>query len=253
MLKMLIDGDMFAFRACASCETEIDWGNDIWTLHVDLNEAKEKFSDMVEYALSSCMELMKYTGDFMPIFCFSDKENFRKAIMPTYKANRAGKRKPVGYKALVEWVTKEYTTKTMNTLEADDVMGIIATKPKSKDTYVIVSGDKDLKSVGGHYYDFIHDTYEFVSPEQADFNFLKQTLMGDRTDGYDGCPSIGKVTAEKILNEDCSWDAVVKTYEKKGLSEEVALENARVARILRYSDYDAKKKKVILWKPTVED
>ena len=45
------------------------------------------------------------------------------------------------------------------------------------------------------------------------------------------------------------WAAVVATYEKAKLSEGDALTQARVARILRASDYDFKRKEPILWQP----
>lgn len=45
------------------------------------------------------------------------------------------------------------------------------------------------------------------------------------------------------------WPVVVQAYEKKGLSEEVALVQAQIARICRRDDYDFKRKEVILWKP----
>jgi len=42
---------------------------------------------------------------------------------------------------------------------------------------------------------------------------------------------------------------VVAAYNKKGLSEEVALENARLARILRNGEYDTDTGEVKLWNP----
>ena len=83
-----------------------------------------------------------------------------------------------------------------------------------------------------------------------------QTLTGDPTDGYKGCPSVGKVTAEKILtphknNYKKMWEAVVETYKSKGLSSKVALLEARMARIVRASDYNFKTKQPILWSPPV--
>ena len=80
-----------------------------------------------------------------------------------------------------------------------------------------------------------------------------QTLTGDPTDGYSGCPSIGKVSAERILKDNSTWQAVVDTYKKKKLSEDAALQQARVARILRASDYDFKKKEIKLWLPPKEE
>ena len=80
-----------------------------------------------------------------------------------------------------------------------------------------------------------------------------QTLTGDKTDGYAGCPSIGPKTAEKILKgaETLAdmWTAVTDTYAKQKLSTEVALQQAQVARICRASDFNFKTKKVIPWTP----
>lgn len=248
MNHLLIDADMFAFRSCASCEHDVDWGDNIWTLHVDLNEAKARFTEIVESAIEHALDKMQYNGSFEVLFCFSSPNNFRKKIMPTYKANRANKRKPVGYHAIVEWVKKNYLTYEFDNIEADDVMGILATKDTKAES-LIISGDKDLWSIPCCHYDFLRDKFAKVSKDEADYNFLMQTLTGDQTDGYTGCPRIGKVTAAKLLDKDCSWKTVVKAYEKAGLSEKVALQQARVARILRATDYDFKKKKVLLWKP----
>lgn len=246
MLKVLIDADMFVFRACASCEREIDWGNNIWTLHVDFEEAKNKFLDLVEEAIDKGLNKMKYSGGFNVICCFSSDTNFRKKILPTYKANREGKRKPVAYKALVNWVKKNYKTKEIAGLEADDCLGILATKDTTPS--IIISGDKDMKCIPGYHYDFLRDEFSDVSEKEATYHFYMQTLMGDITDGYSGCRKVGKVTAQKILDKDCSWKAVVKTFEDHGLPEEYALQQARVAKILLASDWDNEKKKVILWK-----
>ena len=42
----------------------------------------------------------------------------------------------------------------------------------------------------------------------------------------------------------------VETFEEKGLTEEDALINAQLARILTTNDYDHEKKEPILWTPT---
>ena len=73
--------------------------------------------------------------------------------------------------------------------------------------------------------------------------------MGDATDGYSGCPGIGPKTAEKVLEQGCDWATVVGCFKAKGLSEEAALIQARVARICHAKDYDFEKKEVILWNP----
>ena len=47
-----------------------------------------------------------------------------------------------------------------------------------------------------------------------------------------------------------SWKTVVNAFAEKDLSEDVALINARLARILTVDDYDFKKRKPILWSPS---
>ena len=82
---------------------------------------------------------------------------------------------------------------------------------------------------------------------------MYQTLIGDKVDGYSGCKGIGDKTARKILGDvgknslEKMWGLVKNSYEKMGYTEEDALRNARMARILRAEDYDFKKKEVKLW------
>ena len=249
MLKILIDADMFAFQACSSVEKEVDWGNGICTLHADIADAKVRFMENLDYSIEQALKALKHDGDFETIFCFSDSANFRKTILPTYKANRNGKRKPLCYHKLVEWVKENYETCQKPSLEADDCIGILSTLKKNKGDVVILSGDKDMKCLPAKFYDFIRDELSETTQEQADYWHLYQTLIGDTTDGYSGCPKVGKVNATRLLDASPTWETVVKAYEKQGLTEDDALEQARVARILRASDYDFKKGEPILWKP----
>ena len=77
-----------------------------------------------------------------------------------------------------------------------------------------------------------------------------QTMAGDNTDGYSGVPGVGVKKAEKIFSEKgYTWKAVVETFEEKDMTEEDALVNARLARILTTDDYDHDKREPILWQP----
>lgn len=247
MIKILIDADMFAYISSSSVEREIDWGNDVWTLHADLGEAKAVMQDKLNYAIESALRHLKYSGEFEVIFCLTDADNFRKHILSSYKANRIGKRKPVCYRGLIEYIKENFTTYQKEGLEADDCIGILATMKKNKGHTIIISGDKDFKSVPSYVYNFLNDEFTDVSDEEADKWFYMQVLMGDTADNYKGLPKCGKVGAERILAKECSWDAVVKAFEEKGFTKEDALLQARVSRILRASDYDFKNKKVKLW------
>tara|TARA_A100001015_G_C15021488_1_gene728216 strand:+ start:2519 stop:2827 length:309 start_codon:yes stop_codon:yes gene_type:complete len=91
--------------------------------------------------------------------------------------------------------------------------------------------------------------------EEANYNHLLQTLTGDSTDGYAGVRGIGPKTAEKLLTKKgASWKTVVEIYESKGMTEDEALLNARLAYLLRADDYDIKKHKIkALWTPQTKN
>lgn len=246
MLRLLFDADMLVYRVTSAAETEINWYGDLWTLHSDISECKEKLDAMVVSITDRVLGHLKYEGDYKIVMCFSDRQNFRKTILPSYKENRSGKRKPIAYSAMVEWVIGNFTTIHMPYLEADDVIGILATEPETNN--VIISGDKDMKSIPGVFYDTIHNEFYNISEAEADYWHLYQTLVGDTADNYKGCPKIGTVSATKLLSKEATWQVVVSAFEKAGLTEEDALIQARVARILRYSDYDFEHNYPILFK-----
>jgi DNA polymerase-1 len=138
-------------------------------------------------------------------------------------------------------------------IEADDVMGILATKPGNEGRTIIVSDDKDMRSIPGKLWrengDPEREVIEITEAE-ADRYHLYQTLVGDQSDNYPGCPGIGPKKAEGVLKGDNPWAAIVAAYTKAGLTEEDALVQARVARILRWSDWCHETKQPKLWSPS---
>ena len=236
---LLIDGDIVAYRYSSTVEQEVDWGDDVWSLWADAKEAKQLILQYLDHLVEATA-----ADDF--VFTFSDKDNFRKTIYPDYKSNRKGKRKPTCYKGIKTWIEAEYESIQIPNLEGDDVMGILATSGQYEET-VIVSEDKDMKTIPGLLWRAAE--MEDISEEYADYYHLYQTLVGDATDGYKGCKGIGDKRATDILSKDPTWEAVVKAYEKAGQTEEEALVQARLARILRASDYNTQTKEPILWTP----
>lgn len=237
---LLIDADLYLYRACAAAEESIDWGDDIWSLATNLKDAKKIFQESID---AMCEYLQ--TGHF--ICCLSDKDNFRKDVDPSYKGGRKKTRKPVGYSEMVKWVKETYVWHSEPLLEADDVMGILSTCHPNHT--IICSDDKDMKSVPGRLYKPMTGELLVITEAEADLAFYSQVLTGDPTDGYSGCPKVGKVSAERILGNTPSWNLVVNTYAKQQLNELYALNQARLARILRCSDWDIEKSIIKLWEP----
>jgi DNA polymerase I len=239
---LLIDADIVAYRACAAAECETEWEPDVWSITCDHNEAMISFNDQIDY-------LIDVVGSTSYSLCFSSSDNFRKALYPTYKANRAS-RKPVGYKHFVQNIfsRNEGLIVTKPTLEADDCIGILATTPSKGREMIIWSIDKDLMQIPGLH--LIDGAVVETSSPGTDMWFYTQILTGDSTDNYPGCPGVGPKKAADILNKELSWTSVVNAYLKAGLTEEDALLQARMARILQASDWDSEKQEPILWTPT---
>ena len=242
----LIDGDIYAYKASSSVQKDIYWGDGLWTCHSYEEDAIEVFETIVEeiqYSLANhgvqCSSLL---------FAFSDPdENFRKTIDPNYKANRIGNRKPVCYNGLVDWIKNNYEAISYKGLEADDCLGLST----NNDT-VIVSDDKDFKTVPGRFLRFSEDELYIIDKETADKNLLIQALMGDKVDGYSGCPTMGPVKAARLINgtkKEDLWKTYVQQFLNQGLTEQDAYHSVCLARILRPGEYDHSNKTPILMDP----
>jgi DNA polymerase-1 len=239
---LLIDADVIAYNAATACLKELEYEPGYWTWHASFEEVLETFDSQI----STIQRTLK--GE--PVLCLTDSEgNFRRGVLPTYKGKRG--KKPLVLKALKEFLIEKRGAYFRPGLEGDDCMGILATRsnPKGEDR-IIVSIDKDMMQIPAGYVRWPDTAITRTTSEQADLFHLRQTLTGDVTDGYGGCPGIGPVKADKLLAKDPSWATVLAAFEDAGLTEADALVQARVARILRASDYDFQKKEPILWSPT---
>ncbi len=244
-MRLLFDADIIAFKAAAATEQPINWGDGIWTLH-----GYEQ--DVIDHAMSY-MQSVADKLDAQDVLLFlTGANNWRKDILPSYKSNRKDTRKPLMLPFIRQFMVDNLGATIVDTFEADDLLGIEAT---STDDCIIVSEDKDLKTIPAMVYNPQKDDAPVLIPEfTAAWNHMFQTLTGDSTDGYSGCPKVGPVAAKKILQDidqvEDLWPAVVAAFKKQNLSEEVALQQAQVARICHASDFDKETGKVIPWTPS---
>lgn len=237
---LIVDADLYLYRCTAATEEETDWGDDVWSLTSDLKIAKDLFTTQIA-------EFKARLDDDDVILCLSSPSNFRKVLDPSYKWQRKKTRKPLGYVAMLDWVQHHYRTFQKPGLEADDCMGILATKPDNIGKGIIVSDDKDMKTIPGRLYRPVSQELLEVSDEDADRAFFTQCLVGDPADGYPGLKGYGPRTAEKLLGSRPTWQKVEQAYIKAGLSRDDALLQARLARILRWCDWDSTNSKPIFY------
>ncbi len=275
---LLIDADVVIYEVAQSAEIAVNWADagdpDLWTLHARQGETEGRFS-------AAIAALKAELGADEVILCLTDGKNWRLDVYPPYKSNRSDKRRPMMLPILRQYALDNFRTYLRTSLEGDDCLGILATHPKLvPGEKIICTKDKDLKTIPGLHFNWGKRELGIftVTPEEADAFHLRQALAGDATDGYPGCPGMGMTTAERALEAGTAWElgektfksgpragqtvpvwneveavspwhVVVSHYQKAGLTEQDALVQAQVARILRASDFNFTTKEPILWTP----
>ena len=277
MTRLLIDADIVAYKIASTSQKSFQFDQDC-----EPSLVVDEWSEVVPRIDQAIDDIKLTLGSDDVVICLScpTAENFRLDILPTYKGNRDYSKRPVHLAAVKDYLADNYPSYRRPGLEADDVMGILSTSGPGKK--IIVSEDKDMKTIPGWLFNPAKDTKAHLISEEAANRFhLHQTICGDITDGYQGCPGAGPTAAECILGDRTKWveyihifksgprkgqeetrwlateagkatpwECVVSLFNKYGLTEADALVQARVARILRACDFNFKTKEPILWKPS---
>jgi len=245
----ILDGDIFVWEAACRGEQKFQFGDDT-AVSVDEAVALANFDRRVKTVMEFCKAKAVVVALSDP-----SRRYWRHDLLPTYKAGRIGYR-PTCISAVRAHAESRYVCMVRPYLEADDVMGILATgkhlgkmlnAPKVEP--IIVSTDKDMKQIPCLHLNpqKLEEGVFRVTREEGDRWHLTQTLIGDVCDNYTGCPGIGPVKAEKFVAK--GWPGVMKAYKSKGLGLDDALRQARVARILQVEDWNAKTQTPHLWVP----
>lgn len=242
---LLIDGDVVIYRACAAATVSVEWEPGQFSNTSDANQAKQRVDGEIA-------DLMRTLDADDCIVALSDSDNWRKELCPTYKANRT-KPKPACYADVVEYARLTYKCLSWPRLEADDVLGILSTGKKIKGRKIVCSVDKDLRTIPGLLFNPGKPELgvALISQDEADYNHLIQALTGDTTDNYPGLPGCGPKGAAKLLDgvpAKRRWDVVRAAFGNKKLTDDDALLQARLARILRTGEYNHTKNTIKLWR-----
>lgn len=270
---LLIDADILAYQTSSSTQKKYDWGDEITSIATDFEGAKQAAREFLD-------KLMVDLKSDDLIICLSDElNNFRKGIYPAYKSHRKATERPVHLYDMKDWLAAEYPTQLWQNLEADDVMGILSTEPHDGER-VIVSEDKDMQTIPGLLFNPRKDKkVRKITLLEADRFLMWQTLCGDATDGYPGCPGVGPAMADEVIDGilwlqrprifksgprkgqeilewvkgdgflTSTWNRVVACYNRYGLTEKDALVQVNLARILRHGDLEGNRVKP--WVPEV--
>lgn len=188
---IIIDADSLIYKAAVLNEETYSFDDDgnNSVLHTDLESAKACLKEDLE-------NIIKDTKARSYKAYITGKDNFRYTILPTYKSNRKDIKKPELLEALREYAINELGFVIVDGMEADDACCIDMTKEKRS---ILCHIDKDLNQIEGLHYNWNKQEFYEIDPQSGLKFFFMQVLTGDPSDGYKGCPSVGKVKAKEAV------------------------------------------------------
>ena len=234
----ILDGDILAYRAAFFVETE----------GIEYLEERLNF-DIASWTPPGVEKI------YIALSC-SRSDNYRRDYWSQYKAHRdINKHTPEALPEAEQYVRTLGTPLSVPRLEADDLMGMMASSGKA----IAVTIDKDLRSVPGwHWNPDKEEAPVLVDEALADRNFYTQWLTGDSTDNVPGIWKLGPKKAAALLDSTPpqNWPALVlATYEQKkdkdgnNYNLDYAISQAICVRILRDGEYNKEDKTIRVYQP----
>lgn len=245
-VMLLIDGDLLCFQIAIAVQRKHPFIEGAF-------ECDGRFTlRILEQKIRVMMSKFE-TGRIEFHFSCNREKNWRRKVMPEYKANRDGKLSPVGLSSLISYVMRSYPYVKEGILEADDTISMAATG-KYKSNNIICSIDKDFLGVPTKIWNWNKKILQTQSKVDAFKFFIYQVIIGDSVDNFKGIPRIGPKGAVKFLaTHTCDlyniWEPLVKLGATKKCDEDYMLQQARVAYLLREGDYNWESKEIKLWTP----
>lgn len=179
-MKALIDADIVTY-SCAIYNEPFGW-------------------DACRDDIDSLMRrILETTGATDYAAYLTGSNNFRYQVNPDYKGNRKGKPDPIYRQDANAYLVTEFGAIVTDGYEADDALGIDATRGGSET--IICTIDKDLLMIPGHHYNWRKNEFIDVSPLDALRCFYRQLITGDRTDNLFGIAGLGPVKSGRIIND----------------------------------------------------
>lgn len=191
-MKLIIDSDTLSFAAAASAE-EADV--DIACARVDVS-----MQNLADVTKATDLELW-VTGE----------GNFRYNVFPEYKRSRKDAYRPKWEKEAKQHLIDKWKANIAVGCEADDMCGVSAyanMDPPGEMNTILAHIDKDLNMIPGWHFSWEiirlgkvvrPNSFYYVTPEEALYNFYYQLIVGDSTDGIKGVRGAGPKKAENVL------------------------------------------------------
>lgn len=212
---ILVDGSSYLFRAYHALPP--------------LTNSKGQPTGAIHGVIAMLKKLIsEYQPQYMAVVFDAKGKTFRNDLYPEYKANRP----PMPDDLREQIAPLHHIIRALglpllviDDVEADDVIGTLATQASGMDLHTIIStSDKDMAQLvkpnvhlintmsnGGLLDEDGVKTKFGVAPDQI-IDYL--TLMGDSVDNIPGVPKVGPKTAAKWINEHGSLDAIMQNADQ---------------------------------------
>ncbi|CAL4323677.1 DNA polymerase I [Buchnera aphidicola] len=227
---ILIDGNLYLYRFYYALPK----------LKNNFNEPSNAIYGMINMLLNL---LKKYTPKKMIVVFDSFQKNFRHSIFKEYKVKRISmpdnlKVQIIPLKSAIKMLG--IPTLCIPTIEADDIIGTIASKESKNGNKVLIkSYDKDMIQLVENNINIIHNVngkvigpyeikkkYGFSSKQIVDF----LSLIGDKSDSIPGVPGIGNKTALILIKNYGSIESIYKNI--KNISSLIIRNSKKIVSLL---------------------
>lgn len=152
----------------------------------------------LERAIDKCRELGY--EEFQLYLTGSGNFRDKVAITAPYKGNRDRLARPVHYQAIRDYMVNRWGAVVEEGWEADDAVTAASyAMQHDPERCIIVSQDKDLRTVPGLLYNPRKEVITKISREDAVYNECIQILVGDTVDNIPGCYKVGEKKAPEII------------------------------------------------------
>ena len=224
-MRAIIDADPIVYA--------VGFANDLEPFKFQCSKVDEFVEDIVE-TVGADDSVLYLTG----------KGNFRfdVATIQPYKGHRDHSHRPQYYKELRQYLIDEHGAILIEGMEADDACGIDAHICNCP--YTVCTIDKDLKMIGGNFYDYKRRELSEISEEEALRFFYTQCLTGDSSDNIPGLFKLTGTRATKKRKEPIlelssrseMAEYIAKTYLEAGATVDSLCEVATLLWIRRTPD-----------------
>lgn len=189
---------------------------------------------LTEFVLKTLNSVEKYYNILACYIFIKGKNNFRKELLPTYKANRP----PVNpiINNLYEYFKIAHQAIESFGAESEDYVYTVSKKIDNNG--IILSIDHDTDEISGIHYNYKKDIWKKITPEQAKMSKYQKLIVSESGDNVNLAKGLGIKHFEKFYNSNMTDEEIetqlLKSYTKVWKTEELAKEKLELAKQLLY-------------------